>query len=342
MPLPTQQEFLKKYKNLPETAIELCGLSWDELSEIHDLHLSRTKELEAAAKYITDILPQIPEVHSLRFRIKNAEHLVEKIIRKKLADADRVINSDNYESEITDLIGIRAMHLFKQDWEAIHNFLTHSFETHEQPKAYIREGDARESYGAKDCAVEIHPAGYRSVHYLVTTTPSRKSHIAEVQVRTLFEEGWSEIDHRLRYPYETDDILLGQLLSLLNRLAGSADEMGSYVALLKDHLRAKAAERDEAISECLSLTHELTDVIRDLKVTKQQKTELEQKVSTLSLQVQVTQADKSTGLLGLGKTITSQNVNLPTTALEEAVDRAVAGLKAQADLIDLRKHHAKK
>lgn len=39
----------------------------------------------------------------------------------------------------------------------------------------------------------------QSVHYLIRDKESGLC--IEVQVRTLFEEAWSEIDHKLRYPY---------------------------------------------------------------------------------------------------------------------------------------------
>ncbi len=44
----------------------------------------------------------------------------------------------------------------------------------------------------------------------------------------LFEEGWSEIDHDIVYPYYKDDEMLKDFSTLLNRLSGMADEMSSY------------------------------------------------------------------------------------------------------------------
>ena len=53
--------------------------------------------------------------------------------------------------------------------------------------------------------------------------------IAEIQVRTIFEEGYGEIDHTLRYSHnEIPEILKSNLL-LFNRIVGSADEMASLI-----------------------------------------------------------------------------------------------------------------
>lgn len=56
----------------------------------------------------------------------------------------------------------------------------------------------------------------------------------EVQVRTLFEEGWGEIDHHILYPYKKQNPMLAEFSELLNRLAGMGDEMASFYRRLQD------------------------------------------------------------------------------------------------------------
>lgn len=70
---------------------------------------------------------------------------------------------------------------------------------------------------------------YRSLHYII----KYKGYYVEIQGRTLFEEGWSEIDHDIVYPYYQDDEMLSDFSTLLNRLAGMADEMSSYFRRIK-------------------------------------------------------------------------------------------------------------
>jgi len=71
---------------------------------------------------------------------------------------------------------------------------------------------------------------YRSLHYII----KYKGYYVEIQGRTLFEEGWSEIDHDIVYPYNTDDVMLKDFSTLLNRLSGMADEMSSYFRRMKE------------------------------------------------------------------------------------------------------------
>ena len=70
---------------------------------------------------------------------------------------------------------------------------------------------------------------YRSLHYNV----KYNGYYIEIQGRTLFEEGWGEIDHDIVYPYYREDNDLKDFSKLLNRLSGMADEMSSYFRRMK-------------------------------------------------------------------------------------------------------------
>ena len=51
-------------------------------------------------------------------------------------------------------------------------------------------------------------------------------------MRTIFEEGYGEIDHQLRYSHSEIPEVLALNLLLFIRIAGSADEMASLINLL--------------------------------------------------------------------------------------------------------------
>ncbi|HHQ4619896.1 TPA: hypothetical protein ACSP2N_003953, partial [Aeromonas veronii] len=52
-----------------------------------------------------------------------------------------------------------------------------------------------------------------------------------------FEEGWSEIDHVVRYPNFSNNQHVSNFLQIFNRLSGSADEMGSFAKQLAKELQ---------------------------------------------------------------------------------------------------------
>lgn len=174
-------------------------------------------------------------------------------------DNPRFIRSlENYTSIVTDLVGVRVLHLFKHEWEPINQYILDNWIPLENIKAYVRKGDENaDLYSEKDFKVEDHKAGYRSIHYIIPTSPTKNQIVAEIQVRTLFEEGWSEIDHIVRYPNYTDDELLKNYLMILNRMAGSADEMGSFVNYLKEYISKQENKHIEMDSEIKTLTSKL-------------------------------------------------------------------------------------
>jgi len=283
-------DFLDKYR-IDREKFKTCGLDWSELSKIATDYKCLLPDLEPTAKYVFDYLHQVDEVHSLKIRLKDPEHLIEKIIRKKFDDPSLNFSIENYRTQIPDLIGIRAIHLFKADWIKIHDFITSKLKLCNKPIANIRKGDPESfvhEFKAKGCEIKEHKFGYRSVHYLVQSQHARGLYMAEIQLRTIFEEGWSEIDHRIRYPYDTDNQILNQYLFMFNRLAGSADEMGSFVMLLKCKFEELSRKAQESLEEKDRAIRELREQVKDLKIEKKKKDKIEAQIEALSKFTSVT------------------------------------------------------
>lgn len=248
-----KEDMLKKY-NISEEFFEDAEISWEELEGIYNDY-SQKKENgiydDILRKFVDNYLGDLKTagIHSYRTRIKDPEHLIEKIIRKRKEKFTKYknIGKDNYEKYLTDIIGIRCFILFKEDWKLFHNFIMGQFYNNsdlyikdpekdficdssrnyiaEAPKVHIRNGDNDKIYeGIIAPGRIIKDRVYRSVHYII----KYEGAYIEIQVRTLFEEGWSEVDHAKVYPYYTEDPVFNQYTNLLNRLTGLADEMGSF------------------------------------------------------------------------------------------------------------------
>lgn len=276
--------FFKKY-NIEADALEKTALNWSDLDAIYTDHKQNVSNLQPTANFIADSLRQVSEVHSLRIRIKDPEHLIEKIIRKKLENNELEITLENYKEVITDLVGVRALHLFKEDWNTIHDYIEKTWELKEQPTANVRKGDSEdytEQFRVKGCSINEHKFGYRSVHYLILFPPSKQVCITELQVRTIFEEGWSEIDHSVRYPYDLENVILAQVSAIHNRLAGSADEIGSFIRTLKKELQDRDERYTNSVNEHEKLLQELNGKIETLQISEAQKRDLENDVKSLS------------------------------------------------------------
>ncbi len=269
MDLPT---FLQTYR-FSQEQFERAGLGWDQLLAIAEDYKRQLPDLEAIARYVVDIILKNKIVHSINYRLKDPEHLMSKIVRKRLENPEAPIDLDNYQDRITDLIGIRALHLFKEDWIRIHRYLQANWELAGQPVAYVREGDSErilEFYRENECGVEFHAFGYRSVHYSLATSPNRRRYVIEMQVRTLFEEAWGEIDHTVRYPYNLDNDVLARLSSILNSITGNADEIGSYMLYMKGRQEKLEAEYQETLQEKNRLIARLREQLAALSLDERQ------------------------------------------------------------------------
>jgi len=248
-----KQTFLETC-NLTESDLQEASISWEELSLIAVEYTKQEHSLREIGKnfideYLYDI--ETAGIHSYRYRTKRVEHLLEKVVRKKKENPEKFAHLDhtNYYKFVTDLIGIRVFFLYREDWKNFHRYLTGCFKNDpalyirdrladfdedpdhyylaERPRAYKRTGDSK-IYDGNEIQI-ISDGIYRSLHYIV----KYRGQYIEIQGRTLFEEGWGEVDHDIVYKDAEDDEMLRDYSKLLNRLAGLADEMSSYFRRMK-------------------------------------------------------------------------------------------------------------
>jgi ppGpp synthetase/RelA/SpoT-type nucleotidyltranferase len=260
-----KEEFLEKY-HLTENDLVRHGLDWDILSSIYRDFKQYKNLYDTQADFIASTLRSHDKIHFVKSRVKDPEHLIEKIIRKipdrKDKYGDRFqFNVGNYKDEITDLIGVRAIHIFKEEWEDIHKFITDTWQVNEIT-ANVRDGDDIQKFEKLNIQIHSRKSGYRSVHYLIESFPTSEKVVAEIQVRTIFEEGYGEIDHQLRY-FHHDDIpeILASNLLLLNRIIGSADEMASMLNILDRSLGEMEERCQNIINNKNKKIEELRDII---------------------------------------------------------------------------------
>jgi len=175
-------------------------------------------------------------VHSHKKRTKDMDHLNEKISRKndKLKELGHVeINKDNVMDLITDIVGIRILHLHQGQFDAIHKRLMKYVEDgelalYENPKAYTWDPEYASFFRDEGINTEQKESFYTSVHYVFKANPTSKI-TCEVQVRTLFEEVWGEIDHAVNYPKESESIFIKEQLKVFARIVGAGTRMSHSI-----------------------------------------------------------------------------------------------------------------
>lgn len=244
--------FLDKMK-VSKMDFEKSDISWRTLKSIKKAYLVNIPIYEKIALNYVEELSKLDNVHTVRYRIKDADHLLEKIIRKTLA-GEKDIDTDNFAEKITDIIGIRVLYVFKSDWKKLHEDINKNYSNKyaQNPQIKIREGDSEEEF-KKIRNVEIEKSIYRSIHYTLRHemfdegTGNRICTVkVEIQTRSIFEEGWSEINHKLIYKKNIPDEIKDKMLNIsdiLSTLAGACDRLGES---LKDY-KIEDKENDSSL-----------------------------------------------------------------------------------------------
>ncbi|OKL40691.1 RelA/SpoT domain-containing protein [Pontibacter flavimaris] len=231
--------FILSILDVREAELRAQGLEARELAAIYNDYTSRLSELEDLAILVSSALRRHKDVHAVRYRVKEPLHLLKKILRKKQEYPDRHLTSANYLEFINDLAGLRILHLYKSACHDIGNYIQQAWELKREPYAYVQDEnniEARQFYADK-YRVLVNGRGYKAQHYILKVKPARQLYFVEVQVKTLLEESWSEIDHCVRYPDRTPNELLHRLLGLLNRFTSTADEVATQIQALSDALQ---------------------------------------------------------------------------------------------------------
>ena len=192
-------------------------------------------------------------VHSVRSRLKDRSHLLDKLRRKylkcKFDGQPFDIDKDNLLLKVNDLVGVRILHLYTRQIREIDAALREVFQEGqynllEGPFARSWDDESRQFF--RDCQIETQdsPSMYTSVHYVIGSA-SRTKVTAEIQVRTLAEEVWGEVDHSINYPHKTDSVACAEQLKVLARVTSSTSRLvdSIFLTLEDDRRRRNIGER---------------------------------------------------------------------------------------------------
>jgi len=260
--------FLQRY-NLKEE-FDNSGYDWDELMEIakHFDSDRNSKYPKILQKYINKIAT-FGSIHSYRIRIKETDSFIKKIIIKA-NEKGRKVTLENYMTNITDLLGIRVLYVFKEDYYKVHKQLMEAYQPQLVENVHIKlqKGDDEKIYEKIlncDPIIERNKT-YRSIHYTICAEPKNvKGARLEIQTRTLFEEGWSEINHKLVYKNRdvSDYFVLLQASSILSTLVGNCDTLGMLMKNIYDEYIKRKRENDEICDLEKENSKIMADILND-------------------------------------------------------------------------------
>ncbi|MEQ1871708.1 MAG: RelA/SpoT domain-containing protein [Vicinamibacterales bacterium] len=214
-------------------------------------------------------------IYTFRGRVKSSERLKRKLIEAE--DKYGVqLTEDNFTEFIPDLVATRVVCLHHDDLLPVALQLSGLLQDggmFEAPPPNskivplrVRQGvltllDIPEFKKAGFMIDEAHKAGYTSIHFVFRITSNFRKEVEltshreydrllkgrkcfiEIQLRTILEEAWGEVDHRARYEDErlaNDPDLLSQLTALASYLQAG----NHHVSLIRETAHRKFLQLD--------------------------------------------------------------------------------------------------
>jgi putative GTP pyrophosphokinase len=155
------------------------------------------------------------KVHSIEARAKSIDSFGKKAAFQSELDPSKPKYPDPL-SQIMDLAGVRTITFFPKTLEDVDRAIRSQF-------------DVIEKTDKADVLLKEGKFGYQSIHYIVRLKPNRTSLpeyerfaglLAEIQVRTLLQHAWAEIEHDIQYKsVETiPDLIRRRFMSLAGLL----------------------------------------------------------------------------------------------------------------------------
>ncbi|HCA9583317.1 hypothetical protein CWM53_01150 [Klebsiella sp. A-Nf5] len=210
------------------------------MNDILSAYDEQKNKYESYALSLTSLLKTLildtgASVHSLDYRIKDRNSLEKKIIDK-----------DKYEdiSEITDIVGIRIITYYSDDVDKVAKLLEQEFIV-----------DTENSID-KRTSLEPDRFGYLSLHYIVSLNENRtclreyvpyKSIKAEIQIRSILQHAWAEIEHDLGY--KTASGLPNEIRRYFSRLAGLLELADDEFIKIKKAISARQKDAAKKIEQ---------------------------------------------------------------------------------------------
>jgi GTP pyrophosphokinase len=148
-------------------------------------------------------------LYTVKHRLKDTDRLIQKIEQTngRLRKGVTPISAANFQDRIEDLLGVRIVCLRLSDLAKLQGFLA---DLEDDQKLKILKGPIEKKTflitpGDPEAAKDLQYSGYSSVHYVIRLGKALRpaEQIAplkvELQLRTILEEAWGEIDHKYRY-----------------------------------------------------------------------------------------------------------------------------------------------
>jgi len=214
--------------------------------EIIKQYIAQLLDYESFCQNIEHLIKRLLETekidyYSLNKRVKTIESLKNKLIKKG--------NKYKSISDITDLAGIRIITYYSDQVDNVATIIEKEFEVDKENTIDKRK------------MMDPDKFGYISLHYIIKLNAARKQlpeyeHFkefkAEIQIRTILQHAWADIEHDLGY--KSKDTIPRDIQRDFNRLSGLLEladkeflSIRNLISKYKDYVSSNINKDDEEI-----------------------------------------------------------------------------------------------
>lgn len=129
-------------------------------------------------------------------RVKEREECINKFARKYLKKCEAEGNPYEIKDYITDIIGLRLICLYESDVLLIRDVLSDNFQVVEETDKTQALETHDDTFGYKGLHLDLRLKGERLA---LPEYRKFKDYQFEVQIRTIVQDAWSVIDHKIKY-----------------------------------------------------------------------------------------------------------------------------------------------
>ena len=224
--------------------------------------------------------------NAITSRVKERDSLTQKID----------VKSDKYKSlsEVTDIAGIRIITYYDSDVERAAKIVEREFCVDKENSINKREALGPEKFG------------YCSVHYVVSMNedrlklPENRGYAGikcEIQIRTVLQHAWAEIEHDLGYKSEIDipkDIRrsFSRLAGLLEVADKEFQEIRDFLETYREKVEAEISEKSDYGTPDCELDAVVLEAVLKTKPNFQELNRLIGEIAGMKIRVPAKQKDK--------------------------------------------------
>ena len=217
-----------------------------EKFQFKEFYSTNQTQLESAKNSFCSLIKALLENADIHFtkiegRVKDKEECIKKFQRKYQTKLESSQTEYEIKNHITDLIGIRIVCLYEDDIEKIENVLNEHFDIKNRTDKTLEIEKTENLFGYKGLHLDLCLNNTRE------SLPEYKSIMGyqfETQIRTIIQDSWSVLDHKIKYKKSIPE----KLKRRINTLAALFELADTEFKEIRD----KTSQEIETLSETQS------------------------------------------------------------------------------------------